>query len=74
MSYVSLSLLFNYFIVHGHLLSDFMKTSLVFIIKTITCDSRDKNNYQPIALVTTTIKLFESCILEIFENVPRNYT
>ena len=49
-----------------------MKTSLVLIIKTKTCDSSDKNNDQPIALVTVTIKLFEICILEIFENVPRN--
>ena len=44
-----------------------MKTSLVPIIKSKTVDSSDKNNYRPIALVTTSSKLFEICILEILE-------
>ena len=66
-SHVFLSLLFNYFIVHGYLPSDFMKTSLVPIIKSKTGDYSDKNNYRPIALVTAASKLFEICILEILE-------
>ena len=63
-SHVFLSLLFNSFIVHGYLPSEFMKTSLVPIIKSKTCDSSDNNNYRPIALVTAASKLFE--ILEIY--------
>ena len=44
-SNVFLSLLFNYFIVHEYLPSNFIKTSLVPIIKSKTGDSSDKNNY-----------------------------
>ena len=66
-SHVFLSLLFNYFIVHRYLPSDFMKTLLVPIIKGKTGDSSDKNNYRPIALFTASSKLFEICILEILE-------
>ena len=39
-------------IVHAHLPSDFVKTSLDLIIKSKTGDSSDKNSYRPIALVT----------------------
>ena len=64
---VLLSLLFNSFIVHGCLPSDFMKTSLVPIIKSKTGVSSDKNCHRPIALVTAASKFFEIGILEILE-------
>ena len=66
-SHVFLFLLFNYYIVHGYLLSDFMKTLLAPIIKSKTGDSSDKSNYRPIALITAASKLFEICVLEILE-------
>ena len=44
-----------------------MKTAIVPIIKNKTGDTSDKNNYRPIALVTATSKLFESCLLEILQ-------
>ena len=65
--HVLLSLLFTSFITHGYLPPDFMKTSLVPIIKNKTGDTSDKNNYRPIALVTAASKIFEICILELLE-------
>ena len=44
-----------------------MKTLLVPIIKSKTSNSRDKNNYRPIALVTASTNVFENCVLEILE-------
>ena len=44
-----------------------MKSAFVPIIKNKTGDTSDKNNYRPIALVTTASYLFEICILEILE-------
>ena len=44
-----------------------MKIVLVSIIKNITGDTSDKNNYRPIALVTAASKIFETCILEFLE-------
>ena len=67
MIYVFLSLLFNSFILHGYLPSDFMKTAMVPIIKNKIGETSDKNNYRPIALVTAASKLFEFCILKILE-------
>ena len=64
---VFLSLLFNAFIQHGHLPTDYMKTAIVPIIKNKTGDSSEKNNYILIALVTATSKLFEMCLLEILQ-------
>ena len=66
-SYIILALLFNYFIVHGYLPSDFMKTSFVLLIKSKTGDSSDPNNYRRITLVTATSKLFEICILKFWK-------
>ena len=45
-----------------------MKTAIVPIIKNKTGDTSDKNNYRPIALVTTTSKVFKLCLSEILEN------
>ena len=45
-----------------------MKAGIVPIIKNKTGDTRDKNNYRPIALVTACSKIFELCILSITEN------
>ena len=44
-----------------------MKTAMVLIIKNITGYTSDKNNYRPVALVTTASKLFEVGILEVLE-------
>ena len=63
--HVILSILFNCFISHGYLLSEFMKTAIVPIIKNKTGDTSDKNNYRHIALVTACSKIFELCILSI---------
>ena len=64
-THVFLYLLFNTSILHGYLPADFMKTVMVSVIKNITEDTSDKNNYRPIALVKAASKLFEICILEI---------
>ena len=66
-SHVFLSLLFNSFISHGYLPTDFMKTALVPIVKNKTGDTSDKNNYRPIAIVTAASKLFEICILKVLD-------
>ena len=66
--HVILSILFNCFISHGYLPSEFMKTAIVQITKNKTGDTSDKNNYRPIALVTAYSKIFELCILSIIEN------
>ena len=55
----------KYFITHGYLPPDFMKTAQVSIIKNKTGDTNDKNNYRPIALMTAVSKIFEICILEL---------
>ena len=62
-----LSLLFNAFIRHGQLPTDFMKTAIVPIIKTKLDIPVIKNNYKPIALVSAISKLFEICLLEILQ-------
>ena len=66
--HVILSILFNCFISHRYLPSEFMKTAIVPIIKNKTGDTSDKNNYRPIALVTACSKIFELCIVSIIEN------
>ena len=66
--HVILSILFNCFVSHGYLPSEFMKTAIVPIIKNKTGDTSNKNNYRPIALVTACSKIFELCILSIIEN------
>ena len=63
-----LSILFNCFISNGYLLSEFMKTAIVLIMKNKIGDTSDKNNYRPIALVTACSKILELCILSIIEN------
>ena len=47
--HVIVSIIFNCFVSHGYLPSDFMKTAIVPIIKKKTGDTSDKNNYRPIA-------------------------
>ena len=66
--HVILSILFNCFISHGYLPSEFMKTAIVPIIKNKTGDTSDKNIYRSIALVTACSKISELCILSIIEN------
>ena len=45
--HVYLSMLFNCFITHGYLPEDFMKTTIVPIIKYKTGDLSNKGNYRP---------------------------
>ena len=56
--HVIVSIIFNCFVSHGYLPSDFMKTAIVPIIKKKTGDTSDKNNYRPIALVTACSNFF----------------
>ena len=41
-----------------------MKSAIIPLIKNITGDTNDKNNYRPIALVTAMSKIFELCLSE----------
>ena len=45
-----------------------MKTAIVPIINNKTGDTSDKNNYRPIALVTTASKNLELCLSIILED------
>ena len=54
--HVYLSLLFNYFISHGHLPRNFMKTAIGPIIKNKTGASSVKSNYRPIVLYVRMLK------------------
>ena len=56
------------FYFHGYLPSEFMKTTIVPIIKNKTGDNSDKNNCRPMVMVTACSKIFELCILSIIEN------
>ena len=53
-----LSILFTSIISHGYVPDDFMKTVLLPIIKSITGDMHDVNNYCPIALLFPVQSLF----------------
>ena len=64
-----IALLFSYFILHGYLPRDFMKTAIVPIIKNKSGISIEKANYKPIALDTACSKIFESCLLILLENL-----
>ena len=64
---IYLSLLFTCFLIHGHLPANFMKSSIVPIVKNKAGDTSDKNNYRPIALVTSCSKLFELILLEMID-------
>ena len=66
--HVILSILFNCFISHRYLPSEFMITAIVPIIKNKTSVTSDKNNYRLMALVTACSKIFKLCILFILEN------
>ena len=45
----------------------FMETTIVPIIKNMTGDTSDKNNYRPIALVIVASKFVELCLSIILE-------
>ena len=60
-------MLFNCFISHGYLPRDFMKTTIVPIIKNKSGNCSDKAIYGPIALATACYKIFESCLLRMLE-------
>ena len=44
---------------------DFIKTSIIPILKYRNGDTSAKNNYRPIAIVTAMSKIFEFCLSEI---------
>ena len=67
--HISLSILINCFIFDGYLPSGLMKTVIVPIIKNKTGDASDKNNYRPIALVTTFFFNYAFCPLLEITNV-----
>ena len=60
---VLLTLLFNSILSHGYLPSDFMKTTIVPILKDKKGLVTDKNNYRPIAVTTVLSKIFELVLL-----------
>ena len=60
---VYLSLLFNCMLLHGHLPSSFMFSTIVPIVKNKTGDTTSKNNYRPVAIVSACSKILEACIL-----------
>ena len=65
---VYLSLLFTCMLTHGHMPANFMKSTIVPLIKNKNGDSSDKSNYRPIALVTPCSKLFELVLLDFIED------
>ena len=52
---------------HGYIPSDFMKTSIIPILKNRNSDTSDKINCRPIAIVTAMSKLFELCLSRILD-------
>ena len=52
---------------HGYISSDFMKTSVIHILKTRNGDTSDKNNYRPIAILIAMSKLFDMCLSRILD-------
>ena len=65
--HVMLSLLFTACISHAHLPDSMMKSIIVPLVKNKTGDLSDKNNYRPIALVTSASKILEIIILNFIE-------
>ena len=64
---VHLTILFNMFTAHCYLPADFMKTTVVPLLKNKSGDICDVNNYRAIALSNCTSKLLESVILHCFQ-------
>ena len=62
---ILLSIFYNRVISHGHLPDDFMKTSIIPLIKNKSGDTSNVNNYRPIALVTVASKILEIILLEM---------
>ena len=65
---VYLSILFTSLISHGYLHDSLMKSTTILISKNKTDDTNDKNNYQPIALVTAMSTIFELYLFEKLNN------
>ena len=65
---VMLALLFTSMLSHGHIPADFMKSTIVPIIKNKTGDSSDTGNYRPVAIVTACSKLFEFILLQLMDD------
>ena len=65
---IYLSILFASVISLGYLHNSLMKSTTILIIKNKTDDTNDKNNYQPIALVTAMSTIFELCLFEKLNN------
>ena len=62
-----LAMLFTSRLTHGYLPDAFMTTSIIQILKNKNGDASAKNNYRPIAIVTTMSKIFELCLATIMD-------
>ena len=60
-------MLFTSMLTHGYLPDAFMKTSIIPILKNKNGDTSAKNNYRPIAIVTTMSIIFELCLATIMD-------
>ena len=60
--HIHISLLFNLFIIYGHLPARFMQSIIIPLIKNKNGDLSDLNNYRAIAISTVFSKLFEGVI------------
>ena len=61
---VLLYIFYNRVISHRHLPDDFMKTIMIPLVRNMSGDTSDVNNYRPIARVIVASKIFEIILLE----------
>jgi len=62
--FVHLSVVFNLFLAHCHIPSEFMQTVIVPLVKSKTGHMNDVNNYRAIALSNAVSKIFECILLQ----------
>lgn len=67
--HVLLALLFNTFVIHGHIPSEFMDTILVPLVKDKNGNLSDKDNYRPLALTCILSKILEILILNRYRDL-----
>lgn len=65
---VHLTLLFNMFLNHCHLPLEFVRTTIIPLIKNKTGDVSDVNNYRAVALSNCLSKVLESILLECLQS------
>ena len=69
---VHLTLLFNMFCCHCYIPSEFIKTTIMPLLKNKACDSTDINNYRAIALSNSLSKVLQSVLLNSFQTCDRS--